>query len=97
MIIARNDTEPEYASEVTMRRLNYMIAAALITSEERTELEMKSYTLTEEQAQQEIERLQDQMPIPGHHTIAHGLEDIRKAVKYAIEKDDYHDYIKRST
>jgi len=74
-----------------MRRLNFMIAAALITSEEREQLEAKAYTFNEDEAQEWITKLNDQMPIPGFHTIAHGMEDINKAARYAADKDDFHE------
>lgn len=91
MIIARSDSHPDYASEVTMRRLNFMIATALITSEERLRLESTAYKFDEEQAQETIKELEQQMPIPGFHTIAHGMSDINEAVRYAADKDDFHE------
>lgn len=97
MIFASNNTEPDYASEVTMRRLNFMIATALITSEERERLETIAYRFSEDEAQAEISKLEQQMPIPGYHTIAHGMEEINRAVKFAADKDDLYDRTIRTT
>jgi hypothetical protein len=87
--------DPLYAhqtdqTEVTARRLGFMIAAALITSDERQRYEMIAHKLTEEQAKQLCDKLQDAMPQPGYHTIAQSQEDIKKAIRHAIEKDDYY-------
>lgn len=90
MIVAK-DSEPEFASEVTIRRLRYYIAVALIGSEERMQIETESYFYNEQEAQEKIDYLINYLPIPGHHTIAHGMEEIKRAVKYAITKDDFYE------
>lgn len=68
-----------------------MIAAALITSEERSNLETIAYTFNESEAQEWIDKLQDQMPIPGFHNTAHGMDEINKAVRFAVDKDDFYE------
>lgn len=97
MIIARNDSEQEFASEITMRRLNMMISTALILSDERNELEMIAYTYTEEEANEKIEYLKEFLPQVGYHTVPHGMEDINRAVKYSVDKDDFYDRTISST
>lgn len=74
-----------------------MLAASLIDSEDKVSLEMKMYTLTEEEALQEIDKLRDVQPIPGFHTIAHGMEEINRAARFAADKDDFYDRSKRTT
>lgn len=74
-----------------------MIATALITSEERQRLETIAYRFSEDEAQVEISKLEQQMPIPGFHTIAHGMDEINKAVQFAADKDDFYDRTKRTT
>lgn len=90
MIVASSN-EPEFASEVTIRRLRYYIAVALIGSEERLKIEEESYFYNEQEAQEKIDYLNNYLPIPGHHTIAHGVEEINRAVKYAVTKDDFYE------
>jgi len=97
LIFATSDNEPDYASEVTMRRLNMMIATALITSEERNRLETIAYKFSEDEAQTEIQKLEQQMPIPGFHTIPHGMDEINRAARFAADKDDFYDRSKRTT
>ncbi len=87
--------DPFYAhqtdqTEVTARRLGVMIAAALITSDERQRYEMMAYKMTEQEALQLCEKLKDLMPQPGYHTIAISQADIKQAIRHAIEKDDYY-------
>ena len=91
MIIAVNHSEPEYASEVTIRRLRYLIAVALIGSEEKNKLEELTYSCTEEEAMEKIMYLQEYLPIPGFHTIPHGMEEINLAAKFMADKDDLYD------
>lgn len=87
--------DPIYAhqtdqTEVTARRLGVMIAAALITSDERQRYEMIAHKLTEEEANKLCDKLRDLQPTPGYHTIAQSQEDIKKAIRHAIERDDYY-------
>lgn len=91
MIIANNNIEPDYASEVTIRRLRYLIAVALIDSEEKLKLESLTYTCTEEEAVSKISYLQEYLPIPGFHTTPHGTDEINQAVKFMADKDDFYD------
>lgn len=91
MIIANNNIEPDYASEVTIRRLRYLIAVALIDSEEKLKLESLTYTCTEDEAIEKILYLQEYLPIPGFHTTPHGVEEINQAVKFMADKDDFYD------
>lgn len=90
MIVA-NTNEPEYASEVTMRRLRYYIAIALIDSDEKIRIETESYFYNEQEAENKIQYLIQYLPIPGHHTIAHGVAEINQAVRYAVDKDDFYE------
>lgn len=87
--------DPLYAhqtdqTEVTARRLGVMIAAALITSDERQRYEMMAHKLTEEEALKLCDKLKDSMPTPGYHTIAISQEDIRTAIRQAIDRDNYY-------
>lgn len=87
--------DPFYAhqtdqTEVTARRLGVMISVALITSDERQKYEMIAHKLTEEEAKKLCEKLQDAMPQPGYHTIAQSQEDIKKAIRHAIDRDNYY-------
>jgi hypothetical protein len=87
--------DPLYAhqtdqTETTSRRLNAMIATALITSEERNRLESIAYKISEAEALALCEKLKDSMPQVGYHTIPHSVEDFGKAIRYAVDKDDYY-------
>ena len=95
MILAKNDSL-DYASEVTMRRLRYMISAALIGSDEREKLETESYFYDEEQALTIIAYLEQFQPIPSHDNPAHGVDDINRAVRYAVDKDTFYDRTERT-
>lgn len=81
---------PTDQKETTSRRLNYMIATALINSDERKKYESEWYKLTEQQALDLCDKLKDSMPIPGHHTTAHSLEEQGRAIRYAVDKDNYY-------
>lgn len=91
MIVAKDNGNEELASEVTLRRLGFMIAASLIPSEEKQDLEMRMYLLNEQEANEICEYLREFQPIPGFHTVAHGMEDINRAVKFAVDKDNFYD------
>jgi hypothetical protein len=91
MILAKDDGNEELACEVTLRRLGFMIAASLISSEEKQEMEMRTYLLNESEALELIEYLKEFQPIPGFHTIAHGVKDINTAARFAADKDDFYD------
>lgn len=67
-----------------------MIATALINSDERDKLEMMAHKLTEDEAQKLCDKLKDSMPQVGYHTIAISQEDIKKAIMYAKDKDEYY-------
>ncbi len=87
--------DPLYAhqtdqTEVTSRRLGAMISAALITSDERQRYESIAYKLTEEEAVKLCDKLRDCMPTPGYHTIAQSQEDIKRAIRQAIDRDNYY-------
>ena len=93
--------DPLYAhqtdqTEVTARRLGFMIAAALITSDERQRYESMAHKLTEQQAIELCEKLKDAMPQPGYHTIAQSQEDIKRAIRHAIERDNYYNDERRN-
>lgn len=78
-------------TEVTARRLNYMIAVALIHWEERHSLEMKVHTMTEKEALALCDKLKDSMPQVGYHTIPHSVAEQGQAIRYAVDKDDYYE------
>jgi hypothetical protein len=78
-------------SEMTRRRLEYMISNAMIISEERSRLERKSSALTEEEAEQIIKSLQDQMPIMGLHRWPLDMKETKQAIRYQVDKDDLHE------
>lgn len=77
--------------ETTRRRLEYMIAAALITPEEKLWLEHKSINPTEKEAQEIITILSNMMPIMGLHSTPHSLKEKKEARDYLIAKDDAHE------
>lgn len=81
---------PTDLTETTSRRLNFMIATALISSEERNKYESEWYKMTEAQALDLCDKLKDSMPIPGHHTTAHTLDEQKRAIRYAVDKDNYY-------
>lgn len=81
---------PTDQTEVTSRRLNWMISAALITSETRAKYESIAYKLSEEEAIKLCEKLKDDMPQPGYHTIPLSVEDQGRAIRYSVAKDDYY-------
>lgn len=97
MIVAKDNGNEELASEVTLRRLGFMIASSLIPSDEKMDLEMRMYLLNEQEASEICDYLKEFQPIPGFHTIAHGMEDINRAVNFAVDKDDFYDRTKRTT
>lgn len=67
-----------------------MIATALINSDERDKLEMMAHKLTEDEAQKLCDKLKDSMPQVGYHTIPHSVEEMGKAIRYAVDKDTYY-------
>lgn len=81
---------PTDQKETTSRRLNYMIAIALINSDERNRYQMEAYKLSEEEALNLCDKLQEFMPIPGHHNTAHSVEEQGRAIRYAVDKDNYY-------
>lgn len=78
-------------TEMTARRLNYMIAVALIDWEERHRLEMKVHKLTEKEGLELCEKLKDSMPQMGYHSIPLSVEEQGRAIRYAVDKDDYYE------
>lgn len=97
MIFAKDNGNEELACEVTLRRLGFMIAASLIYSEEKQGLEIRTYLLNETEALELIDYLKEFQPIPGFHTVPHGVKDINLAVKFAADKDDFYDRSIRTT
>lgn len=85
--IMSNETDQK---ETTSRRLNYMIAVAMISSEERNTYEMQAFRLSEEHAQQLCEKLKQFMPQVGYHTIPQSVSEQGEAIRYAVDKDNYY-------
>jgi hypothetical protein len=81
---------PTGQTETTSRRLNLMISVALINSDERVKLESIAYKLSEDEAQKLCDKLKDSMPQVGYHTIPHSVEEFGRAIRYAVDKDDYY-------
>lgn len=85
------EPEKEPVSEVTRRRFEMMISVACLSSEDKFKLEMKGVSITEEEALRIITSLQERMPIMGLHSIPLDVKEQGKAIRYQVDKDDFHE------
>ncbi len=76
-------------SEMTRRRLEYMISNALIYN--RLEYEMRSAICTEDEALGMIAELSQQMPIMGLHSVPLDMRQQGDAIRYMVAKDDFYE------
>lgn len=76
-------------TETTSRRLNYMISIALISSEEKIKYEMECWKLSEAEARIAIEKLEQYMPIMGHHSIPKSVRQCIEATRLRVERDNF--------
>jgi len=76
-------------SEMTRRKLNYLLSIALIYN--KLEYEMRSAMRTEEQALEMIAELSEQLPIMGLHSVPLDMKQQGEAIKYMVAKDDLHE------
>jgi hypothetical protein len=84
---------PDYGqiSEMTRRRMEYMISVALLTGEERADYERRAIFLTEDDAQQIMNELKEYMPIMGLHNWPLDVKQMGEAIQYQVAKDDLHE------
>ena len=79
-------------TERTGRLLCTLFDTALLYSEEKLWYESNWFKLTEKEAWQHIEKLQQYLPIMGLHSWPHGQgEDLKKAIQYQVDKDNFHE------
>lgn len=83
--------EEEPVSEVTRRRLEFMISVALLTPNEKLKYEKQSIFISEEEANKVIEELKQIMPIMGLHNWPLDMRQQAEAIKYQVAKDDLHE------
>lgn len=84
---------PDYGqiSEMTRRRLEYMISVALLDGEEKVRYENRSIFLTEDDALQIMNELKERMPIMGLHNWPLDMKQTGEAIRYQVDKDDFHE------
>lgn len=85
------DPDFKTISELTRRRLEYMISVALLHGEERTEYENRAIFLTEDDAMQIMNELRERMPIMGLHNWPLDVRQQGEAIRYQVMKDDLHE------
>lgn len=83
--------EEEPVSEVTRRRLEFMISVAHLNPDEKVKYEDQSVFISEENANKTIEELKPYMPIMGLHNWPLDMRQQNEAIKYQVAKDDLHE------
>jgi len=77
---------------MTGRLLCVTFDHALIDSNEKLWYESNWFKFSEEEAKKHIERLKEFQPIMGLHIWPHGQgEDLGRAIRYQVDKDDLHE------